>query len=62
MKNPIIGRQVKLTHNRRCDFCNKPVTFGYNISSGPTQGFFCGPRHAKAANEHMEELKKEINA
>lgn len=56
-----MGRLIKLDHKRRCDFCSKPVNIGYKVSEGPTQGFFCGARHARAAYEHMESLKKENN-
>ena len=55
----ILGRQTKSVAKRRCHFCNKAVNFGYEITTGPCRGFFCGPRHARAANEHMEQLKKE---
>ena len=58
----IHGRQIKVPYNKRCDWieCTKgPIKFGYQITEGPTQGFFCGPRHWIAAREHMEQIKKE---
>lgn len=56
----IIGRQMKYKHARRCDFCNKPKSFGYMVKMGPTQGFFCGPRCLKLANARMQELKAKV--
>ena len=56
----ILGRQVKLSSNIRCDYCHKPVKFGYRVDSGPTTGFFCGPRHYETAKKHMLEMKQEM--
>ena len=57
----MMGRQVSLQHNRRCDWenCSKgPVKFGYRVNDPHFKGFFCSARHAQAAHEHMEEVKK----
>lgn len=59
VQNPIMGRLIKLDHKRRCDFCEKPVSVGYKLNIGPTQGFFCGVRHVQAAHARMEAIKTE---
>jgi hypothetical protein len=55
----IMGRAMNLTYNRRCDFCHRPVKFGYIVNTGPTQGFFCGRLCLERATKHMADLKRE---
>lgn len=59
----VMGRQVKFGDGaaRRCDFCHKPVKFGYVVSEGECTGFFCGPRHFNTAAEVMKDVKQELD-
>jgi len=55
----IMGRGMTLKTARRCDFCRKPVKYGYIVKEGPTQGFFCGRMCLERATVMMDKLKKE---
>lgn len=55
----IMGKSVKYPHNRRCDFCHKPVKHGYIVREGETHGFFCSSMCLKRATEAMRLIKKE---
>ena len=54
----IMGKAIKIEHARRCDFCKKPVKFGYIVDEGTTHGFFCGSQCYGRAVEHVKELEK----
>ena len=55
----IMGRALNLTTARRCDFCQKPVKFGYMVNMGPTHGFFHSRLCLERATAKMKSIKTE---
>jgi hypothetical protein len=57
----VMGMGFKPDAPRRCDWCRRPVKFGYlvNDPQAPTHGFFCGRPHYEAAANYVINKKKE---
>jgi hypothetical protein len=58
----LMGRAIKSDTALRCDFCGRPVRFGYRVNEGPTHGFFHSKECLQKATEHMAKGKGEQHA
>lgn len=62
MNQPILGRQIKIESNLRCDFDNHIIPIGkigYQINTGKARGMYHGKLCYQSALKHYEELQKE---
>jgi hypothetical protein len=57
----IMGYGLKLTHKRRCHFCQRGVSFGYLVKDGDAQGFFCGRMCYQMAAKHKHQVEDKKN-
>ena len=56
-----MGLGATLDAPRRCDWCRRPVKFGYFVKGEmPANGFFCGRPHYQAAANYVINKKKEL--
>jgi hypothetical protein len=62
MSKPLMGRQIKITTNLRCDFDHSIIPVGrvgYQITQGKAQGMYHGKLCYEAALKKYEELEKQ---
>ena len=56
----ILGRQLKVGSNVRCNFCNRIIPkekVAYQVREGEAQGVYHGPRCYQGALKHYREMK-----
>lgn len=57
----MFGQRTTLQNKKRCEYCNKAVSFGYIVNDPNFRGFFCSAPHARLAYQNMMDIAEKEN-